>query len=394
MKTGGSFFSALIIFLLLFVSKFCFAQEDPLPVRNEKAILLQSVIMGEDRTLWIHLPANYYTSSNTYPVLYLLDGDAHFKYATGAVDFLSDYDRNRIPDMIVVGIVNVNRGRDFTPVHPLKPSGTSDSSKVLTTAGAGRFLRFLKEEAVPYIDAHYRAQPYRILAGHSLSGLFALYAKETVPELFPATILTSPAINGVNDHMLGEFGLLLGKALPVNQKLFIGIGNEETAKVDSLTRHLKQISPKWLKWDYRKYEDENHFSVPNKTLFDGLKFFYQNWFIDFHGSKSLLYADINEHFKSLSAEFGYMIPPTEQFINNCGYSQLRAGHLENAVSLFAENVRQNPNSFNAYDSLGEAYMKLGNVELAIRNYKKSVEINPDNEDGKEMLKKLEKAINK
>lgn len=148
--------------------------------------------MAETRTLWIHVPDDYYTSNNDYPVFYVLDGDSHFNYLARTTDFLSGYDRNRTPKMIVVGVVNIDRGRDFTPVYLKKQDGNRDSSKIMPDTGAGRFLRYLQQEVVPYIDKNYRVQPYRILAAHSLGGLFALYAKETDPLLFPGMILTVP----------------------------------------------------------------------------------------------------------------------------------------------------------------------------------------------------------
>jgi predicted alpha/beta superfamily hydrolase len=385
------YYLRLAVAIVLFVPGLCFAQVDSLPVRNDKAVLIHSKVMSEDRTVWIHLPADYNTTTNKYAVLYLLDGDAHFSYTAEMVNFLAGYDRDRIPDMIVVGIVNVDRGRDFTPIHPKKPSGAVDSIAVEVLGGAGRFLRYIEQEVVPYVDAHYRVQPYRVLAGHSLGGLFAFYVKQALPNLFPATILISPAINGVNDRMLVDFGTLLKNNRATNQKYFIGIGNEHTDKVDAITALLKHNSSGRVAWDYRKYDDENHFSVTYKTLFDGLKFIYKNWFIDFYGDANISEKDLDTHFKQLSAEFGYTINPSEDFLNNCGYSQFRAGHLPNAIGIFSENVRRHPNSFNAYDSLGEAYMKAGNTALAIANYKKSLELNPHNDNGKEMLMKLEKG---
>ncbi len=389
--TIGSYLYHLCIALIIIfaIPKSAIAQIDSLPVQNEKAVLIKSKVLSENRTLWIHLPADYNTTSNTYPVLYLLDGDSHFSYASQLVSFLSGYDRDRIPDMVVVGIVNVDRGRDFTPVHPQRDSNSTDSATVLNTSGAGRFLRYIDEEVVPYVDSHYRVQPYRILAGHSLGGLFALYVKETKPNLFPGMILISPAINGVNDHMLATVNNLFTLSHPHNGKLFITIGNEGTQKVDALAAQLKRLAPAWFAWDFRKYDDENHFSVPYKSLFDGLKFFYKDWFIDFYGNASISYQDIAKHFDILSAEFGYTISPTEDFINSCGYNQLRSKHLDNAIELFAQNVKLHPNSYNAYDSLGEAYMNAGNKALAISNYKKSLELNPHNEGGREMLNKLE-----
>ncbi|MEJ7658600.1 MAG: alpha/beta hydrolase-fold protein [Hymenobacter sp.] len=73
------------------------AQLEPIPTTPEKAFLLPSAVLHEDRSVWVHLPADYDATTNTYPVLYVLDGDAHFKYVAELVDYLSDYDRNRIP---------------------------------------------------------------------------------------------------------------------------------------------------------------------------------------------------------------------------------------------------------------------------------------------------------
>jgi predicted alpha/beta superfamily hydrolase len=379
-------FGVLLSVLLLAVSLRSNAQTDPLPIRNDTAVCYNSAIMGEQRTLWIHLPPDYYTTTNTYPVLYLLDGDSHFDYGARTADFLAGYDRNRTPAMIVVGVVNVSRGRDFTPVYAKKADGSPDSSQIVQDAGAGRFLRYLEGEVVPYLDKKYRVQPYRILGAHSLGGLFALYAKETRPLLFPGMILTSPVIS---DQQLGNLKAFLTGSHPHNGKLFFSIGNENTVKVNALAAGLKREAPEWFDWSNRKYDDENHFTAPFKTLFDGLKFIYRDWFIDYYGNENLTLTDIEKRFEKLSAEFGYPIKPNEEFLNNCGYNQLRLKHIGNAIAIFTENVKLHPKSFNAYDSLGEAYMNAGNKELAIRNYKKSIALNPNNVDGKQMLEKLQ-----
>lgn len=63
-------------------------------------------------------------------------------------------------------------------------------------------------------------------------------------------------------------------------------------------------------------------------------------------------------------------------------------HIDEAIEFFKLNIKLHPNSFNVYDSMGEAYMINGQKSLAIENCEKSIAINPQNENGKEMLKKL------
>lgn len=370
---------AVAFWVLPLVAAFpAYAQLDSIPTTLEKAFLLPSTVMPEPRSIWVHLPADYTTTTHTYPVLYVLDGGSQFKYASAVVDYLASYDRNRIPDLIVVGIPNVDRSRDFTPLHPTLANGTIDSSTITENAGAATFLRFLQQELVPFIDQHYRTQPYRLLVGHSLGGLFALYAKEKAPTLFPATILISPAITGVNDKLRTDFTPFLKQHPPLNGKLFLALGNENAEQVVSLTQQLRAAAPTSLQWRYQHYADENHFSVTAKSLVDALKFIYTNWFVDFYAAAPMSYADIQTRFASLSREFGYRIEPTEEFVNNCGYAQLSSHHTAQAIDLFEQNVKRFPASANAHDSLGEAYLAQGKKGLAIKSYQKSLALNPHN----------------
>jgi pimeloyl-ACP methyl ester carboxylesterase len=77
-------------------------------------------------------------------------------------------------------------------------------------------------------------------------------------------------------------------------------------------------------------------------------------------------------------------------INSLGYRFLQNGKIKDAIELFKLNTIAYPNSGNVYDSLGEAYMKSGDTQSAINNYQKSLEFNPENNNAKEMLKKLKK----
>ena len=79
----------------------------------------------------------------------------------------------------------------------------------------------------------------------------------------------------------------------------------------------------------------------------------------------------------------------ENRINNLGYGLMRQKKLAEAIAILKLNVEFYPASWNVYDSLGEMYMANGDKDLAIANYKKSVELNPENNNGLEMLKKLE-----
>ena len=46
---------------------------------------LHSTILNEDRSILVHIPENEVQSNVRYPVMYLLDGDAHFTKTVGII---------------------------------------------------------------------------------------------------------------------------------------------------------------------------------------------------------------------------------------------------------------------------------------------------------------------
>jgi len=59
-----------------------------------------------------------------------------------------------------------------------------------------------------------------------------------------------------------------------------------------------------------------------------------------------------------------------------------------AVAIFALNVKSFPQSWNAYDSLAESYLAAGNQEAAVENYQKSLDLHPGNISGIVALQKI------
>ena len=97
-----------------------------------------------------------------------------------------------------------------------------------------------------------------------------------------------------------------------------------------------------------------------------------------------------KRFSEIKEESGNKYYFLEAEFNSAGYRLLNNNKINKAIAIFQMNVELFANSANVYDSLGEAYMKNNETELAIKNYKKSLELNPENNNAKEMLKRLEK----
>ena len=114
------------------------------PIVVGQRFQLRSPSMGEVRDYQVHRPADYDTGSARYPVVFVLEGEEHFQHVSTTVDLLSG--AGRIPEMLVVGIPNVDRVRDM------------DST---AAPGSSAFLKFITAELVPKIDRDYRTRDHR-----------------------------------------------------------------------------------------------------------------------------------------------------------------------------------------------------------------------------------------
>lgn len=67
----------------------------------------------------------------------------------------------------------------------------------------------------------------------------------------------------------------------------------------------------------------------------------------------------------------------EAELNAYGYQLLGAGSVADAVAIFRENVKRNPKSWNAHDSLAEGLVALGKKDEATAMYQKALAMAPE-----------------
>src|SRR5688572_17348396 len=174
---------------------------------------IHSKILGEKRTIVIQTPSRM-NAFDKYPVLYLLDGEAQATLVNGQVQYLSE-SYKIIPNMIVVAIENTDRVRDLTPSHfNLGPDGKPDTNARAmgkNSGGGEKFLQFIKQELMTYIESNYPTTPYKILSGHSLGGLMAVYCLVNHPDYFNAYIAISPSLQWDREIMLKQAAERLSK---------------------------------------------------------------------------------------------------------------------------------------------------------------------------------------
>ena len=331
---------------------------------------IQSKVLDEERTLLIGLPTRYEMFKQDLPVLYLLDGKENFHHLAPLIRFLGDH--GRIPKMIVVGIVNTDRVRNFTPTH----SDKEFDGRAKTSGGAGKFIQFLKQELFPFVEKKYRTAPYRILVGHSLTGMFATHVMLTQSSMFNAYVAVGPYLTWDEKTVIAKIDQTLKKLPAKNLFFYVSHAGADEAQfeidsdVKTLCAALKQHAPAGLKWHFSKFEQDNHGSAIHPATADALRHIFSDWPPDPKASVEQLLA----HYKNLSQQYGFAIPIPEGMLNQRGYQALLGKKVAKAIRIFQANVKFHPDSANVYDSLGEAYEADAKLDLALQNYKKAVEI--------------------
>ena len=360
---------------------------------------MESKILGETRRVWVYVPGsamNDISGPKNYPVLYLLDGDAHFLSMVGMVQ---QFSRNTLcPEMIVVGIANTDRTRDLTTSNIPGPIRLMGNVSAPTSGGSDKFLAFIEKELMPYIESKYPTQPYKIFVGHSFGGLTVINAFINHPHMFSAYLSIDPGMWWDNEKLLSQAQSVLRNKKFEGKSLYMSIANTLLPGMDSaqamadttmnsqffrsimkLDGAFRANSANGLRYGSKFYSADDHNSIPIISIHDGLRSifsFYQFNLTaaDIAGFNAETLNRIDKHYESVSRLMGYPVKFPEMMANALAYRFMGEGRMAQSEMLFALNIKNYPDSFNVYDSMGEYQEAIGNKQKAIELYKKALSI--------------------
>jgi len=253
-------------------------------IKNSQIVTIESKVLGRKYDLNIKVPRHYFKQENKskkYPVLYLNDAPHTFKVAAGVTHFPS------MDKAIVVGISFAHgENGQYSRVRDLTPE-TDESWIKYTTGGASKYLEFIEDEVFAFVETNYRIDVnQRILAGHSLGGLFGAWVLLTKPELFSNYILTSPSLWYKRDWIFDLEEKYFKKHTSLKAKIYMATGALETLangmRNDMVEGHVKFLKRLRLR-NYQgiKIKDEivdgtDHYSTFPVGLSKGLMFIYND----------------------------------------------------------------------------------------------------------------------
>lgn len=273
---------------------------------------ITSKFLNESRRFTIQLPRTYHTATATkYPVLYVLDAQTLQKHTAFIHDYLSE--KGHIPESIIVSIPHTGkRDRDYKTFY-------RDSDKI--NGGANHFLDFIEKEVIAFVDSTYRSSNYRLLSGHSNSGLFVIHTLLKKPALFNARFAFSPS-----SHHIPKQRELLIQFLKENQNLnnyfYMNVGGSEFYKMTDAFNEIKQIFQEYaetgLRYDFDFHDADGHQSSPFIGQHMAFKRLYAPFRLTLADYRDKSHEEIIRHFDKASVEFGYEIVPSESELQSIG----------------------------------------------------------------------------
>lgn len=376
-----------LIFCIFSTISNSFGQDINIGIRDT----VYSDILKEKRGVSIYYPPSYYYKTDRkYPVLYILDGDYNFRYVAGILELQAGIAEN-IPEMILVA-VSGNGSTEYRKNCKPAIAGVKDSGN------AGDVLEFMDKELIPYIDENYKTLDFKILAGHSVGGLFVINAALERPKLFNRYIAISPALWWEDNAMNKVAKERYENKKSLGTDVYVSLADEKGMGVQEF---LKFTGPEFK---FKQFENENHNSVGAPTYEWALQDIFKIWKNEklyFDSSKELVsYQELNASAfpVSLPISDGVLYNSVVYFLKDkpkelakireiiatdypdsdayftslLAINAIKSKDFAKAEELVNQGLEKHPDSFELHEKLAEVYLNQNKIQESQKEVEVSV----------------------
>ena len=346
-----------LIFALWLMSFFSLAGE---PIVIDETLIIDSKVLMKQVSINIRLPTSYQASKQKrYPVYFNLGADDSFAATAGILQSLSHNQEYPMPETIFVSLSTE------TAVSIINRGVKSED-----------FINFLETDVIPYIDKHYRTQPFRILASGERFGMAPLYGLIHNPKLFQAYILISPWITD-KSGLLSDFETFLKSSKETSAFLWLSSGDEPKVvpNYNKLILLLQQHAPEKLDWKNAQHNQyissvQSMISLPNALV----SLFADRVLAPDSPVISAGVESIKSYYQQLSDnKYGYAIS-SENAIRALGMAMFNKGRVKKAIEIFQINIKDYPNSPHVYATMASALTEKGDLTGALAMQKIASEL--------------------
>ncbi|MEO6831872.1 MAG: alpha/beta hydrolase-fold protein [Chitinophagaceae bacterium] len=238
-----------------------------------RELTINSQVKNKDYHIKVQLPEDYYSSTQKYATIYVLDA---FRSTVKDFEFVSKTckdiaERQNTQNVIVVGIdYGDARENDYTPTATDGNGGE-----------ASRFTDFIEQELQPRIEQDFRADTSRLrrtIIGHSYGGLYGGYAFVKRNNVFGNYLLLSPSL-WYDHEIILQYEKANRPTIQNNlQVIYLGVGGVESymmPPIASLYQTLTKYYPN-TKSSFEIVAGEGHMASVHKDMEKALNYYFIN----------------------------------------------------------------------------------------------------------------------
>ena len=356
-----------------------------LPRTQLRAITSRHI--GQDYQLRVWVPESYDTSAARLPVLYLLDGDLLFGTASEMAQYLQW--GGLLPPVIVVGI-------GYGSIHGPENGGTNMRTRDMSVfasqagyvAGGGvKFLSFLREELIPYIDAQFRTDPAdRTLIGFSRGAEFTTFTLLTTPEVFKRYVI----LDGFQEAWFGLEDALSARTRELPKRVFLS-SRFPRSRVAEFADRLRLRGYRGLDVQYADAHPR-HFAAAADGITRGLIAVFNKRSV----YEALLPLVQTQPMDSVIAEYrrlasnGDSYNVVEDELVQLGNALVNMRRPADAIRIYRLNLERFPSSAPTHSRLGTAQLRVADTTAALASYRRALELNPGDRFTADAVKRLER----
>ena len=335
---------------------------------------LYSKVLGEEKEIYVSLPKNYHQHKHHYPIVYVLEAERLFSVTNAITGFMAS--QSLMPQTIVVGITNgthLKRNEMAVVVHGGKPK---------------KYLKFLKDELIPYIDQKYRANNHRTIIGMSTTNGLVFEAFFSEPYLFKGYIglstylewnytkevsMSDKLAQAMSDPHRPASTLYLGR--PASDLHKKPIARKITQEIN---QQLKKIPTTNVTYKIELLENHKGYGMALIGIQNGFRLIYPLSKIVFPYNNPEIkdpVAKVKQHYQNQSKAYGFKVYPVEEEYLNGSIRVLTLWKKsQELLQILKLAVHYYPASAYYHLQLAKAYQSNNQIKLATQTAQKAIKL--------------------
>ena len=273
---------AHLLLLIIFIN-----QINAQSIARVENIKIQSTALNQDREVLIYTPVDYDKRTNEYfNVIYVFDSHNRefFDYTSSIISFLT----NNSKSYIIVGITSpYNEELDYARNNDLLPILQTKSSMERYgkySGNAHKFMKYISNEVIPYVNSNYRIKNNSTAVGHSLSASFILHSLVNKPNLFKNYIAISPNLAFDNNKIVSNLTDFDYSKIEDLTYIYISNANEgieyweewKPARESLYSFFDTKLKKDNIEIKISEYPENNHWNTFPPSLNNALRYYFDN----------------------------------------------------------------------------------------------------------------------